>query len=151
MLLASDAFSALLAVDVLEGARMADRLRRLRRVAFLMTGSMRAGDEALLGYLRARGPSPRGEAPSLAAQLAGFLRWLEAMGDRREPAVGLPRLHLELLAQPFAPRAAAVLRLVEGFTVTTAAAILRCSSDDLQGMVASVRLSLRPALLVEAA
>jgi hypothetical protein len=128
-----------------------DGLRRLRRVAFVMTGSRRAGDDALLGFLRQQDAVAAVEVPSPAARLGGFIPWLERIDHFREPAPGLCRLHLHLLAQPFRTRAAVVLHLVDGLSLTTTAEILGCLPDEVQALVASVRLELGSSVLIEAA
>jgi DNA-directed RNA polymerase specialized sigma24 family protein len=128
-----------------------DGLRRLRRVAFVMTGSRRVGDDALREFLRQQDAFAAGEAPSPASRLAGLIPWLERIDHFCEPSPELSRLHLHLLAQPFRARAAVVLRLVDGLSLTSAAEILGCRTDEVQALVTAVRLELRSSLLIEPA
>lgn len=119
--------------EMLTTLDLRERLPRLRRHAYLLTGNMHAADEAVMACLKALPKDERGR-PQAADEKALFRTFHSAILVPTEPVPGpdaaceadaaLAATRDRLFALPPADRRVLVLVIIEGFSVAEAAQIL---------------------------
>ena len=133
-----------------------DYLPRIRRYAFLMTGSKRLGDQlvelALVRWAQI-GTAPANDGATVAppGAFGGVVRHFEAVAaDKRRPTVFEPvadeplesaRLRQAMLRVDWGTRRVALLRFLEGLETRAVAAVLDMPETDVEEELGRLRAS----------
>lgn len=127
---------------MLDAAALRDHMPRLRRHAFLLTGSRMAADCAVAMAV-ARLPHDPARRPQ-ASSLTDVFRELYAAADQLVCPVddALPPLHARLLALPAEQRALVVLVTVEGVPLDEARAVCDIAPHHAPALLAEARAAL---------